>query len=110
MGNKSWTTDRQRKFLKDNVPQYENAQKHKKTPQWLAAFNERWFQQFPVASPVNEEVVIQLTKKVSDIATSSPPSAPERLTRTFAACPCVVQQPHRRSQHQPPDPRPLQSS
>ncbi len=73
MGNKSWTTDRQRKFLKDNVPQYENAQKHKKTPQWLAAFNERWFQQFPVASPVNEEVVIQLTKKVSDIATSSPP-------------------------------------
>ncbi len=68
MGNKSWTSDRQRTFLKDNISQYEAAQKRKKTGQWLVNFNERWFQEFPVAAPAGkEEFVIQMTKKVSTL-------------------------------------------
>lgn len=68
MGRKPWTTPDQRKFLEDNVHQYELAQASKKVNSWLSHFHDKWFQHFPIG-PVEEpgdvNVIRSLTKKVS---------------------------------------------
>lgn len=68
MGNKSWTTDRQRKFLMDNIPQYEAAQQKKKTRLWLEKLFDQYIAMFPVVVERNSptlEQLIELLKRVS---------------------------------------------
>ncbi len=68
MGRKSWATLEERKFLDDNVNQYELAQEKKKTTQWLHHFHVRYLSRFPLEAtqcPGDDEILRELTKKVS---------------------------------------------
>ena len=74
MGNKTWTTDRQRQFLVDHLPRFEESSQKKKTQRFFEHFYDKYFREFPVdggVPGVEVEIIRGLQKKVSRTATAT---------------------------------------
>lgn len=63
MAFRIWASERQRAFLKRNLPQFQNAQEARSAGAWLAAFYRAFLLQYPLDADAGTLAVV-LMKKV----------------------------------------------
>lgn len=68
MGNRTWTSDRERQFLMEHLNQFEEASSKKNTARFFVNLYDKFFKEFPVMPDVpnvDSEVIRSLQKRVS---------------------------------------------